>query len=299
MIKTLDDLVNAVKGQEIKKIVIASAEEHGLIELVKACVEQKIADFILVGDQDKIRDMLSREEVDYTKLEIINIPDHKEAAEEAVKLVVNKKANVIMKGQLHTSIFLKAILNKETGLHEGKLISQVTVYEKADNSGLQLLTDCAMNISPDLEEKKDIINNAVNLATSIGDEKPRGARLSAIDTVNPAIPDTMEAAVLSKMADRGQIKNAIVDGPFALDNAISKEAADQKGITGEVAGNADIVVCPNLQVGNALHKALTYYANKRITTAIMGTSAPIVMTSRTDPVDVKLLSVALAMYIAD
>lgn len=299
MIKTLDGLVVAVKGQDIKKIAIASAEDDGLIELVKICIEQDIAEFILVGDQNKIRELLASENVDYTKLEIINLPDHKEAAEKAVQLVVDKKANVVMKGLMHTSIFLKAILDKEKGLREGNLISQVTVYEKADHSGLQLLTDCAMNISPNLEEKRQIINNAVNLARRIGYDKPKVAILSAIETINPDIPDTMEAAVLSKMADRGQIKNAIVDGPFALDNAISKEAADQKGITGEVAGNADIIVCPNLQVGNALHKALTYYANKRITTAIMGASAPIVMTSRTDPVDVKLLSVALAIYIAD
>lgn len=299
MIKTLDELILAVKDQDIKKIAIASAEDDGLIELVKICIEQNIAEFILVGDQSKIRELLTSEDVDHTKLEIINLPDHKEAAEKAVQLVVDKKANVVMKGLMHTSIFLKAILDKEKGLREGNLISQVTVYEKADNSGLQLLTDCAMNISPNLDEKRQIINNAVNLARRIGYDKPKVAILSAIETVNPDIPDTMEAAVLSKMADRGQIKNAIVDGPFALDNAISKEAANQKGITGEVAGNADIIVCPNLQVGNALHKALTYYANKRITTAIMGTSAPIVMTSRTDPVDVKLLSVALAIYIAD
>ncbi len=299
MIKTLDDLVEVVKDQDIKKIAIAAAEDEGLIDLVKVCIEQNIADFILVGDQNKIRDLLSSKDVDYTKLEIINLPDHAEAAEKAVKLVTDKKVNVVMKGQLHTSIFLKAILDKENGPREGKLISQSTVYEKTDGSGLQLLTDCAMNIKPDLEEKRQIINNAVNLARALGYKLPKVAILSAIETINPEMLDTLDAAALSKMADRGQIENALVDGPFALDNAISKEAAEQKGISGEVAGNADIIVCPNLQVGNALHKALTYYANKRITTAILGTSAPIVMTSRTDPLDVKLLSVALAIYIAD
>ncbi len=298
MIDNLDDLFDAIQKNEPKKIVIATAEEEGIISLVKDCVKRGIAEFILVGDKEKIRALLDCQDIDYKTLEITDRPDHREAAEEAVKLVKDGKANVIMKGDLHTSTFLKAILDKEKGLRKGGLISQITVCEKMDGHGLQMLTDCAMNISPDLVEKKQIIQNAVELAVKLGYEKPRVAVLSALEAVNPAIPDTVDAAILSKMADRGQIKNAIIDGPFALDNAISVSAARQKNIEGDVAGKADILLMPNLQVGNALHKALTYYAQKRIAAAIMGTTAPIVMTSRTDSIDTKLLSVALATYIS-
>ena len=203
-----------------------------------------------------------------------------------------------MKGELHTSTFLKAILDKEKGLRTGGLISQITVCEKIEDDGLLLMTDCAINISPTLEEKKQIIENAVTLALKLGYEKPKVAVLSAVEVVNPAIPDTLEAAILSKMSDRGQIKNAIVDGPFALDNAISVTAARQKKIGGEVAGKADIILVPNLQVGNPIHKALTFLADRKIAASVMGAGAPIVMLSRADSIETKLRSMALATYIS-
>ncbi len=204
-----------------------------------------------------------------------------------------------MKGLLHTGQFLKAVLNKETGLNKGKLISQISVYDKINGEGLQLLTDCAISIQPTLEEKKQIVENAVEFARKIGITTPRVAILSALETVNPAISDTIDAAVLSKMAERGQIKNAIVDGPFALDNAICIEAAKHKNISGKVAGNADILLVPNLQVGNVLTKALVFFARRKVAAAVIGAAAPIVMTSRTDTIDNKILSIALALYTAD
>jgi len=203
-----------------------------------------------------------------------------------------------MKGLLHTGTFLKAVLNKEKGLNRGKLISQISIFDKEFGDGLQLLTDCAMAIQPSLDEKKQIIENAVELALRLGYVKPKVAVLSALEVVNPEIADTVDAAILSKMSDREQIKNAIVDGPFALDNAISPEAAKHKGIKGEVAGQADIILAPNLQVGNVLTKALTYYAHMDVAAAVMGAAAPIIMTSRTDTVKNKLLSIALASYIS-
>lgn len=230
---------------------------------------------------------------------IIDEPDHKKAAEKAVELVRNGEAGAVMKGMLHTGTFLKAVLNKEKGLNTGKLVSQMSVFDKEYGEGLQILTDCAMAISPTLDEKKQIIENAVETARKIGYEKPKVALLSAIEIINPAIPDTMEAAILSKMGDRGQIKNAIIDGPFALDNAISPEAARHKGIESPVAGNADILVVPNLQVGNVFSKALTYYAHKDVAAAVAGAAAPIIMTSRTDSVRNKLLTIALASYLAN
>ncbi|SKC81014.1 bifunctional enoyl-CoA hydratase/phosphate acetyltransferase [Maledivibacter halophilus] len=297
MIKNLNDLIEKTKNREKRKIAIAAAEDIDILEVVEKAVELGLADFILIGDKEKIEKIAleNNKKCDY---ELIDEANHKKAAEKAVELVKKGMAHGIMKGLLHTSTFLRAVLNKEKGLNKGKMISQISVFDKEFGEGLQLLTDCAMSIEPSLKEKKEIIENAVELSLKIGYNKPKVALLSAVEVINPAINDTLEAAVLSKMADRGQIKNAVVDGPFALDNAISPEAAAHKGIKGDVAGQADVLVVPNLQVGNVLTKALTYYAHKDVAAAVMGADAPIVMTSRTDSVKNKLLSIALASYIS-
>lgn len=297
MIKNLDTMFSLVKESSKKTIAVAAAEDLDIIKLVDQCYKLGIADFILVGDKKKIKDIANDSDI-VIDCEIIDICDHKLAAEKAVQLVREKNSNAVMKGLLHTGTFLKAVLNKETGLNKGKMISQISVFDKVYGEGLQLLTDCAMNIQPTLDEKKQLIDNAVELALKLGYEKPKVAILSALEVVNPKISDTLDAAILSKMTDRGQIKNAVVDGPFALDNAISPEAAKHKNISGEVAGNADILLAPNLQVGNVLTKSLTYYAQKEVAAAVMGAGAPIIMTSRTDSVRNKLLSIALASYIS-
>ena len=232
-------------------------------------MEEDLADFILIGDSEKIKKIMKDENL-VDNIEIVDRLDHKSAAEYAVKMVKNGDAEAIMKGMLHTSIFLKAVLNKENGLNKGKIISQISVYDKPFGEGLQLLTDCAMAIEPSLEEKKGIIENSVELAIKLGYSFPKVALLSAVEVVNPAIKDTVDAAILSKMCDRGQIKNCIVDGPFALDNAISPEAASQKRISGEVAGNADVLVVPNLQVGNVLTKSLTLFSKKEVCSSCNG-----------------------------
>jgi phosphate butyryltransferase len=298
MIKSLDSLFSHVKSGNKKTIAVAAAEDYDVIKIVNDCNELDLADFILVGDKEKIV-KIAEENGLSIDCEIIHVTEHSLAAERAVKLVKEKTANVIMKGLLHTGTFLKAVLNKETGLNKGKLISQISVFDKVYGEGLQLLTDCAMIIQPSLEEKMQLIENAVELALKLGYKIPKVAVLSALEIVNPSIPDTIDAAILSKMAERGQIKNAIVDGPFALDNAISPEAAKHKNIKGEVAGNADILLVPNLQVGNVLTKSLVYYAGRKVAAAVMGGTAPVVMTSRTDTIENKILSIALAIYISD
>ncbi|SKC62872.1 bifunctional enoyl-CoA hydratase/phosphate acetyltransferase [Maledivibacter halophilus] len=296
MINNLEEVVQKVKGLDKKKIAIASADSK-ILEVVELAVQDGLAEFILIGNKEEIESAIEK---DNRKIdcEIIDILDDKAAAEKAVELVKKKEADIVMKGLLHTSTFLKAVLNKEKGLNTGKLISEISVIDKEYGEGLQLVTDCAMAIKPDLKEKKQIIENAIFLAKKLGYTLPKVALLSALEVINPAIPDTIDAAVLSKMADRGQIKDALVDGPLALDNAINPEAAKHKGIKGEVAGNADIIVVPNLQVGNVLGKSLFFYAHKDAATAIVGTSAPIIMTSRTDLIKNKLLSIALASYMA-
>lgn len=298
MILSLNDLYAAVKEKGVRKIALASADDEGIIKLVMNATEIGIAEFILVGDARKIRELIRTEGGDDAAFEIHHANSHKEAAEKAVSLVVEGKVTVVMKGELHTSVFLKAVLDKERGLRTGNLVSQITVTEKVEGEGLLMFTDCAMNIAPTLDEKRQIIENAVDLAMKLGYDKPKVAVLSAVEIVNPAMPDTLDAAVLSKMSDRGQIEHAIVDGPFALDNAISVTAARQKKIGGDVAGRADIVLVPNLQVGNVIHKGLTYLADKKIAAAVMGAKVPIVMTSRADTTETKLLSIAIATYIS-
>lgn len=297
MIKSLNDLVEQAKYKEKKKIAVAAAEDLDVLQVVEQAISMKIAEFILIGDKEKI-EQIAIENNKNLPCQIIDEPDQKKAAERAVELVLKGEAGALMKGLLHTGTFLKAVLNKEKGLNLGKLVSQISVFDKEYGEGLQLLTDCAMAIQPNLDEKKQIIENAIYLAQKIGYDRPKVALLSALEIVNPEIPDTVEAAILSKMGDRGQIKNAVIDGPFALDNAISIDAARHKGIDSVVAGQADILIVPNLQVGNVLTKALTYYAHKDVAAAVIGAGAPIIMTSRTDTVKDKLLSVVLASYIS-
>ena len=297
MLKNLDDIMQYVKENKKRKIAIVAAEDEEIIEVVDEASNLGLAEFILIGSQQDINRVFA-ENNKQCNYEIIDEPDHKKAAEKAVELVHEGKAEALMKGNLHTGVFLKAILNKEKGLNLGRLVSQVSIFDKEYGEGLQLLTDCAMAIEPTLDEKKMIIENAISLALKLGYTKPKVALLSALEVVNPAIKDTYEAAVLSKMGDRGQIKNAIIDGPFALDNAISIEAAKYKGIESEVAGQADILVVPNLQVGNTLTKSITFYAHKDVASAVMGAGAPIIMTSRTDSLRNKILSIAIASYIS-
>ena len=301
MIKSFDELIAAVQQKPKKKVAIVSPEGTTVIQLVKKATEENIAEFILVGNEEKIKSMCADAGFDANCINIINILDQKEAAEEAVRLVIVGSANAIMKGNLPTATFMRAILDKQKGLNDNKVISEITIYEKIvdpSGGGFRFLTDCAINVQPTLDEKKQIIENAVGLAHKLGNPLPKVAVISAVEVVNPAMPDTIEAAALSKMADRGQITGCLVDGPFAFDNAISAEAAEYKKVGGEVAGHADIIMMPNLLAANPLRKCLVYYTRQRIATALMGAKAPVVLTSRTDSADTMLLTIALAAYIS-
>ena len=300
MIGNFKQLIEAVQEKPKKKIAIVSPEGTTVIDLVKQAIEQNIAEFVLVGNASKIKAMCSDAGFDSNLVDIVNIPDQKEAAAEAVRLVTVGGADAIMKGNLPTATFMRAILNKEKGLNNNKVMSEITVYEKIVDSdgGFRFLTDCAINIQPTLDEKKQIIENAVGLAHKLGNPLPKVAVLSAVEVVNPAMPDTLEAAALSKMADRGQITGCLVDGPLAFDNAISPESAAYKNLTGAVAGHADIILAQNLLSANPLRKCLVYYSQQRIATALMGAKAPVIITSRSDSADTMLLTIALAAYIS-
>lgn len=295
MIKNFEHLIQLAKEKNSKKIAVVAADDLEVLEVVAKAEELNLDDFILVGDADKIKKIIEENGLNI-KSEVADEKDHKKAADLAVDLVVQGRAGALMKGMLHSSVFLKAILNKEKGLNTGKHITQISVLEKENQEGLMFITDCAITVNPDLLGKKEVLENAVELAHKLGYETPKVAVLASLEVVNPEMQDTIDAAVLSKMAERGQIKGCVVDGPFAFDNAVSVEAAKQKGISSPVAGNADIIVVPNLTVGNTLTKSITYIAKKTVVAATVGAAIPIVFTSRTESLEGKLLSIALAAY---
>jgi phosphate butyryltransferase len=295
MVRNFDELIQAVQAAERSTVAVAAAEDMDVINIASAC--EKLADFIFIGDAGKI-EALIKESGKNIKGQIIDLPDHAQAAAKAVELVKTGRAQNLMKGLLHTAVFLKAVLNKENGLNKGHLISQAMVFEKKDKSGFQILTDCAVNIAPNLIQKKEIIENAVDIARDLGYERPNVAVLAALEIVNPDMPATMDAAVLTVMAQRGQIKNAIVDGPLAMDNAIDAEAARHKGIGGPVAGNADILVVPDIEAGNMVSKALVFWANTKSAAAMPGIGTPMIVNSRTEALENKILTVALSAYLA-
>jgi len=290
-IENFKQLMELSIEKESKTIAVISPEDLEVLEVIQKAEEINLANFILVGNSTKIEKIIKDNKLDI-KSEIIDQKDHKSAADFA-----EGKASTVMKGMLHSSVFLKAVLNKEKSLNVGKHITQISILEKEDG-GLMFITDCAITVEPDLMGKKEILENAVDLAHRLGIEQPRVAVLTSLEVVNPSMQDTIDAAALSKMAERGQIKGCLVDGPLAFDNAVSVEAAQAKGLTSPVAGNADIIVVPNLTVGNSITKAITFIGKKTVIAATVGTSVPIVFTSRTESMEGKLLSIALAAYSA-
>jgi phosphate butyryltransferase len=292
-------LVDQVSKQPRKTVAVAAAEDHEVIEAVAEAVHMGLANFLLYGNAELIAKMLKEHEMEqHEAVDIISASSTTEAAELAVKAVSSGKADVLMKGNIATASILKAVLNKEYGLRKGGVLSHVAVFEVPNYDRFIIVTDAAMNIAPDLEQKAAILQNAVETARSIGIEKPKVAPIAAVEVVNPAMQATVDAALLTQMNRRGQIKNCIVDGPLALDNAVSKIAAEHKGIESDVAGVADILLVPTIEVGNALYKSLVYFANAKVGAIISGAKAPVVLTSRADSAETKVYSLALAVSTA-
>jgi phosphate butyryltransferase len=297
----LQDLIAGAKSKMQKKIAVAAAEDHEVIEAVASAIKLDLASFILFGEEMKIRALLKEQNVpeNNERLEIVHTTGAAEAATEAVKAVSSKEADVLMKGMVPTATLLKAVLNKEYGLRTGNVLSHVAVFEVAGYDRFTIVTDAAMNIAPDLKQKAQITKNAVEIARAIGIETPKVAPIAAVEVVNPDMQATLDAAALTTMNRRGQLKNCIVDGPLALDNAVSFEAADHKGIKSDVAGRADILLVPTIEVGNVLYKSLIYFANAKVGAVIAGAKAPIVLTSRSDSAESKLNSLILAVCSAN
>jgi phosphotransacetylase len=249
---------------------------------------------LLVGIEEEIREQAEAIGWELEDDQIVATNTNLAAADAAVDLVRQGEAQVLMKGYLHTDEMLRAILRQGTGLRTDRLLSHVFVLEVPTYHKLLLITDAAINIHPDIPEKAAITQNAVDLARKLGVEVPKVAALSSIETINPKIPSTVHAACLHKMSERGQIKGAIVDGPLAFDNAISAEAAADKGIKSPVSGDVDVVVVPDLDAGNILSKNLEYLASAKMAGIVMGALAPVVLTSRSDPPRARVYSLALA-----
>ena len=272
-------------------------EHSALAAAVEAGAKGLIAP-ILVGPAAKIEELAAKHGIDLGKCRIVDAPHSHAAAAKAVALVRAGEAELLMKGSLHTDELLSAVVAKETGLRTGRRISHVFVMDVPTYHKVLIVTDAAINIAPALEDKADICQNAIDLAISLGVKQPKVAILAAVETVTSKMPATIDAAALCKMADRGQIKGGLLDGPLAFDNAISKEAARMKGIVSEVAGDPDILLAPDLEAGNMLAKQLSFLANADSAGLVLGARVPIILTSRADSVRSRIASCAVAMLAA-
>jgi len=294
--KTIADILAAARSGGKRRVAVAAAQEHSALEAVFDARAAGIAEPILVGDGEAIRAIAAELGADLSGVRILEEKDYAKAAAQAVALVRSGEADVLMKGVLDTSILLKAALNKEAGLNAGRLTSHVAVIESPSYHKLFIVTDAAINIAPDLQGKLDIVANAVAVARSLGVERPKVAMLAAVEKVNAdKMPCTVDAALLTQMNRRGQIKDCLVDGPLALDNAVSAESARIKKIVSEVAGDADILVAPDIEAGNVLYKALLDLGGAKGAGIVAGAAKPIVLTSRADSRETKLSSIALAV----
>ncbi len=298
MIRDFTELVTRVKETSNKTVVIAAAQSSSALEAAIMAKKENLAESLLIGDKKYIEEFIQQEYPEYTgAFEVIDTGnDLDQACREAVNAIHNGKGHLILKGKADTARLIKAVLDKQTGLRTGKVLSDVLAYEHPEK--LMLMSDGGINTYPEVAEKAAIINNAVKVAIALGIEKPKVAVLAAVEAVNPKMPCTIDASLLAKMNDRKQIPNCYVDGPLAFDNAVSEEAARMKGIKSKVAGKADILIVPNIEAGNIFGKALTYYCHYRVAHVVMGAKVPILIASRADDAETKMLSMALGIISA-
>ncbi len=290
--KSFDELLKHIDEYPIRRVAVAAAQDPYVIQAVGEARKKNIAEAILVGDEVEIRKIEESAEVSLDGVPVINEVDPVRAAAVAVQMVSSGEADILMKGYIHTDDFLRGVLNREYGLRTGSIMSHVFIAEIADMNRLLFITDGAMNVKPDLEQKAAILLNAVHLANMFGITNPKVAVLAAVELVNPAMPATVEAACLAKMAERNQyVPACTVEGPLAMDNAISLIAAKHKKIAGPVAGQADILLVPSIECGNILVKSLVYLGTHRLMGLLVGAHAPVVLTSRADTTESKLLSI--------
>jgi len=277
--------------------VVHPCEQSALAGAAEAAAEGLITP-IYVGPKARIAEIAAKGGIDLRGAEIVDAPHSHAAAQQAVALVRESRAELLMKGSLHTDELLGAVVARDSGLRTGRRISHVFIMDVPTYHKVLIVTDAAINIAPSLEDKVDICQNAIDLAVSLGLKQPKVAILAAVETVTSKMPATLDAAALCKMAERGQIRNAILEGPLAFDNAISRDAARTKGIESEVAGDPDILLAPDLEAGNILAKLLNFLAKADSAGLVLGARVPIILTSRADSVRARIASCAVAMLAA-
>ncbi len=294
-VKVLDDLITLAKNNPRKRLVVAYGQDPNTIGAVQAAAEMNIVDVTLVGDLEKIHALCKERSIDPEIFEIAHEPDEQEAGNTAVRMVNEGKADFIMKGLISTDKYMRSILNKEYGLlSPGAILSHISVVEVPAYHKLLIIGDVAVIPEPDLNQKIAITKYLIAAAHAIGIEKPKVAIVAATEKANPKMKACVDASIISKMADRGQIKGAFVDGPLALDAAIDPESCEIKGITGDVAGDADCLVFPDIESGNIFYKSMTKLANSELAAIVTGANKPAILSSRGDSEKTKLYSITLA-----
>lgn len=293
------DFLTPVPENERQTVVVPFANDPDIIRCISQALAKNIANFILLGEENKIRDVASQYGVDISRAEFVRETDENVVCERAAAFVHDGRAQALMKGLVQSSSFISAILHKEHGLiTPGKLLSCVAIAEIPAYHKPLFITDPGVNIAPTLEGKVNILKNAIELAHKLGIERPKVACVEAVEKVTPKMPSTAEARALKEMCRQGVFGLAEVDGPLGFDVAISKKAADVKGVKSDVAGDPDIVLLPDIRAANVLYKCLAWLAHATIASIVVGAKVPIVLTSRSDSEDTKLVSVALAVHVA-
>ncbi|MDD3050986.1 MAG: phosphate acyltransferase, partial [Candidatus Cloacimonetes bacterium] len=283
LVTKLEQMIELAKTQKKRKLVVAYGQDPNTIAAINKAVEIGLVDVILVGDQQKIKILCQEKQIDSNKFEIVHEPDEMQSAIKSVQLVREKRADFIMKGLVSTDKYMRAILDKEKGLLPPKaVLSHVSVIETPKYHKLLIVGDVAIIPNPDLNQKIAITNYLVKTAHKLGISTPKVAIISATEKANPKMQSCVDAAIISKMGDRGQIKGALIDGPLALDVAVDKVAADLKGITSEVAGDADCLLFPNIETGNVFYKTMTKLSDGVLAAVVVGTEAAAILPSRGD-----------------
>jgi phosphate butyryltransferase len=293
--KSFNELIKRVQNLDSKrKVAVVVAQDEHTLEAVFRAKKDNIVEPVLIGDKQKIIEVLQRIHEGLPEESIIHVENDAAAAVKAVELINEGKADFIMKGKIQTADLLRAVVNKEKGLRTGNVMSHVVIHEIPTYHKLLAVTDGGMMMYPSLEEKKQILENAVNTFLALGYENPKVAVLAAVETVNPKMPEAVDADLLKEMNQSGEIKNCIVEGPISYDLAMSKESAEVKGFVSPVTGDADILIVPNITAGNILGKSLVYSAGAKMAGFIVGAKVPIVLTSRGSTAEEKYLSLALS-----
>jgi len=299
-IRTLEELLGRAKKRSVgKTLVLAGADSEESLKCVREAVRQGLVKPVLIGDKQRVVKAARAVKLSLRGVEVIDEADPKLAAVKGVAMCRDGQADILMKGYVDTGVILRAILDRDSGLGRGGLLSNVTVFEHPTEKRLMFMSDPAVNISPDVARKADMVRNAIWVAQRLGFSRPKVAALAAIEKINAKdMPATADAAVLAKMGESGQFGEADVAGPYALDLALSHHAAECKHIEGPVAGCADILLCPEINSANVLYKSLVYFAGREIANAIVGVKTPLVMSSRSDSFLTKLYTMALSVVLA-